>query len=131
MKVSNDTDEYLASIISSYINDFVSNFGFNFMSNDRLTQVLNLAKEFSIESDLLMLSQDTVSEQDIQNIFDEDDSSNDLSLTYPVVNHYRSFITKIQLILLSNCGFRNYNIEENEQLKVVLSQIEKLSFNHA
>jgi hypothetical protein len=131
MKVSNDTDEYLASIISSYINDFVSNFGFNFMSDERLSQVLELAKEFSIDNKLLLISQEPLSELEIQNLFDEDDSTNDLTLSYPVVEHYKSFITKIQLILLSNCGFRAYNIEENENLKGILQNIEQLTFNNA
>ena len=129
MRVSNDTDEYLASIICRYINDFVSNFGFNFMSEERLEQIMILAKENNIATDPLMLEHEPVTDSVIEHIFDEDDSSNTLPITYPVVDHYKSFITKISLILLSNCGFRTYDLEENEKLGNIIEEIDKLTFN--
>ncbi len=129
MRVSDDTDEYLASIISSYINDFVSNFGFNFMSDERKLQVIELAKQYKIDTKLLLFDAKDLTEADIQRYFEEDDSSNSLTITYPSVEHYMSFITKIQLILLSNCGFRTYNIAENERLSTILKSLENINFN--
>jgi hypothetical protein len=129
MRVSNDTDEYLASIISSYLNDFVSNFGYNFMSDERKEQVIELANQYKIDTDLLLFDAKELNETDIQRYFEEDDSSNRLNITYPSVEHYMSYITKIQLILLSNCGFRSYNIAENERLSVILNSLKQLNFN--
>jgi hypothetical protein len=129
MRVSNDTDEYLASIISSYINDFVSNFGFNFMSDERKNQVIELAGQYKVDTRLLLFDASDLNETDIQRYFEEDDSSNTLTITYPSVEHYMSFITKIQLILLSNCGFRSYNIAENERLSTIMSNLNTLNFN--
>jgi hypothetical protein len=129
MRVSDDTDEYLASIISSYINDFVSNFGFNFMSDERKLQVIELASQYKIDTKLLLFDAKDLTESDIQRFFEEDDSSNSLTITYPSVEHYMSFITKIQLILLSNCGFRTYNIAENERLSTILKSLNNINFN--
>ncbi len=129
LKVSNDTDEYLASIITSYINDFVSNFGFNFMKDERRDQVIELARSKNINIDSLMDTSRQISEQNLCDLFEEDDSSNTLIITYPAINHYRSFVVKIQLILLSNCGFRKYNIEENKALEALIAKINTLSLD--
>jgi hypothetical protein len=129
LKVSNDTDEYLASIITSYINDFVSNFGFNFMKDERRDQVIELARSKQINIDSLMDTSRQISEQNLCDLFEEDDSSNTLIVTYPAINHYRSFVVKIQLILLSNCGFRKYNIEENKALEALIAKINALSLD--
>lgn len=128
LRVSIDTSEYLASIITSYINDFSSNFGFNFMTEERQNLVLQLAKEYNIDLELLHIEHKEISQEEIADLFDESDSQNARIVTYPVVDHYKAFITKVQLILLSNCGFRNYNIEENQNLKSLISEIESLKF---
>jgi hypothetical protein len=129
MRVSNDTDEYLASIISSYINDFVSNFGFNFMSDERKIQVISLASDFRIDTSYVSGNRVHPNESEIKHVFDEDDSSNNLVITYPVVEHYQTFLCKVRLILLSNCGFRNFNIAENDRLKEIFTSIETLQFS--
>lgn len=129
MKVSNDTDEYLASIITSYINDFVSNFGFNFMTEERKELVMNLADQYSIDSHLLKAEHRAADREAIQRIFEEDDSSNNLLITFPVIEHYNAFISKVQLIMLSNCGFRDFNVAENEKLKQLMENIEVINFN--
>jgi len=129
LKVSNDTDEYLASIITSYINDFVSNYGFNFIKDERREQILALANEKRINTDTLMVTSRQINERNLCDLFEEEDSSNQLNVTYPAINHYRSFVTKIQLILLSNCGFRTYNIEENKNLQLIIDKLEGLSFD--
>ena len=128
MRVSNDTDEYLASIITFYVNDFVSNFGFNFMSEERNELVLELAETFNIDTSSLLTKSKNISDQELINLFEEDSSSNILPVTFPVVDHYKNFITKVQLILLSNCGFRKYNVEENNKLKELIDEIESLNF---
>ena len=126
MTVSNDTDEYLASIICSYINDFVSNFGFNFMMDERKKQVLELAIQYKIDTGTLMIESGNVEEIDIRNLFEEDSSNNNLTITYPVVDHYNSFLTKIKLILLSNCGFRTFDILANDKLDKLIKEMELL-----
>ena len=127
LRVSNDTDEYLASIITSYINDFVSNFGFNFMKDERKNQVMELAKSKNMNIDALMTTSRQVTEQNLCDLFEEDDSNNNLVVTFPAINHFKSFVAKIQLILLSNCGFRKYNIEENKLLNDLINRIDNLN----
>ena len=129
LRVSSDTAEYLSSIITSYINDFVSNFGFNFMKEERREQVIELARHKKINIDALMDTSRQISEQSLCSLFEEDDTSNNLIVTYPAINHYRSFVVKIQLILLSNCGFRKYNIEENKALEDLIVKISDLSLD--
>jgi hypothetical protein len=128
MTVSNDTDEYLASISSSYINDFVSNFGFNFMSDERKINVMTLAEQYQLDTSSLIQDSSPINEIEIINLFEEDSSENDLMITYPVVNHYNSFITKIQLILLSNCGFRSFDVVANDHLNHIIQEIETVEF---
>jgi len=128
MTVSNDTDEYLASICCSYINDFVSNFGFNFMMDERRQNVLSIAKEYNIDTSILLEVSNSITETEIVNIFEEDSSQNDLLITFPVVNQYKCFITKIELILLSNCGFRSYDVKANNELSNIITEIETIEF---
>lgn len=98
------------------------------MKDERKTQVLELANNKSLNIEALMDQSYDIKETNLCNLFEEEDSSNLVSVTYPAIDHFKSFVTKIQLILLSNCGFRKYNVEENKILENLLEQIETLHF---
>jgi len=122
-----DTEEYLASIITEYINDFVSNFGFNFMKDDRIDEVIKIAKIFSQDLTLLIRDENENKQKILMDIYDKMDTVD--NLPPPLINNFRLFVLKMKLAMLSNCGFVNYNVTENEKLKVLLEKVQEIDFN--
>ena len=48
-----------------------------------------------------------------------------------MIDNYGDFVTKIKLALLANCGFVNYDLEENAKLGKLLKDIDALNFKLA
>jgi hypothetical protein len=122
-----DTEEYLASIITEYINDFVSNFGFNFMKDDRLEELLSIAQIY--KQDMRLITRDSIEDKEDQLllIYNKMDSVDNVSP--PLRENFRLFILKMKLAMLSNCGFVTYDIEQNDSLKVLINQLNEIRFS--
>lgn len=122
-----DTEEYLASIITEYINDFVSNFGFNFMKDDRLEELLSIAQIY--KQDMRLITRDSIEDKEDQLllIYNKMDSVDNVSP--PLRENFRLFILKMKLAMLSNCGFITYDIEQNDSLKVLINQLNEIRFS--
>lgn len=121
-----DTEEYLASIITEYINDFVSNFGFNFMKDDRIDEVTKIARIFNQDLSLLFRDSNENKQKVLVDIYDKMDTIH--NLPPPLINNFRLFVLKMKLAMLSNCGFVNYNVEENEKLRLLLEKLKNMNF---
>jgi hypothetical protein len=121
-----DTEEYMASISSQYINDFVSNFGFNFMNEDRINEIFLIAEEFHLDIDLLKMHGKAPDNHALEAIFEHADSVH--GPPPPVFDNFRAFITKMKLAMISNCGFAKYNKEMALTLNNLLDRIENLNF---
>ena len=121
-----DTEEYLASIITEYINDFVSNFGFNFMKEDRINEIVKIAKTF--KQNLNLLTREHISDYDteLKRIYDQTDSLD--SIDIPKSENFQLFTLKIKLAMLSNCGFALEDENMNESLSKILHKLNLLKF---
>jgi hypothetical protein len=122
-----DTEEYLASISSAYINDFVSNFGYNFMQHERVLELEEICKDYRIDLTALEVSDDKYSESKLIQIYDGT-VSNDKSNS-PLIANFNSYIVKIKLALLSNCGMVNYDVNANNELNDLIKQLENVNFS--
>ena len=122
-----DTEEYLASIATEYINDFVSNFGFNFMKDDRMEEILAIAKEYNQDLSLITREHVTNKEEVLLNIYNKLDSIDNVAP--PLVDNFRLFVLKMKLAMLSNCGFISYNVEQNKSLELLINNLDDVSFN--
>jgi len=122
-----DTEEYLASIITEYINDFVSNFGFNFMKDDRLEELLSIAQIY--KQDMRLITRDSIEDKEDQLllIYNKMDSVDNVSP--PLRENFRLFILKMKLAMLSNCGFVTYDMEQNDSLKRLINQLNEIRFS--
>lgn len=122
-----DTEEYLASISSAYINDFVSNFGYNFMQHERVLELEEICKDYRIDLSALEVSQDKYSESKLVQIYDgtvSNDKSNN-----PLIANFNAYIVKIKLALISNCGMVNYDVNANNELNDLIKQLENVNFS--
>jgi len=119
--------EYLAYVSSNYINEFVSNFGVSFMSEDRLAEIHEIGSEFKIDMGLLNANSKEPKAEELIDIFDAPASVEHQSI--PLIENYSVFILKTRLALLSNCGFANYDVKSNDELSSIISNIESLQFN--
>jgi hypothetical protein len=122
-----ETEEYLAAIISEFINDFVSNFGFNFMRFERMDDVLHVALEYQQDIGLLQKLSEHESRERLLVIYDKADTQE--NIPPPLIDNFQLFILKMKLAMLSNCGFAKYDIVANEQLNQLLGRIEQLNFS--
>lgn len=121
-----DTEEYLASIITEHINDFVSNFGFNFMKEDRINEIVKIAKAFNQNLNLLTREDIQDYNAELKNIYDKTDSLNDVDL--PKSENFQLFTLKIKLAMLSNCGFAMQDENMNASLTKILGRLKMLKF---
>ena len=122
-----DTEEYLASISTSYINDFVSNFGYNFMQKDRLIELEELCSEYKM--DLSTLNRQSISDKSMSELSKIYDGSDEDGRTpSPLIDNFNGYITKVKLALLSNCGFVNYDVNANNELNTLISELNTINF---
>ena len=122
-----DTEEYLASIITEYINDFVSNFGFNFMKEDRINEIVEIAKNFNQNLGLLSVRENFDYHNELKNIYDKADSIENVSA--PLIENFQLFTLKIKLAMISNCGFSNIDEHMNMTLVEIIDRLKKINFN--
>jgi hypothetical protein len=122
-----DTEEYLAAIISEFINDFVSNFGFNFMRFERIDDVLQVASEYQQEISLLQKIGENETREKLLVIYDKADTPD--NIPPPLIDNFQLFILKMKLAMLSNCGFAKYNMDANEQLAQLIARLEEMNFS--
>lgn len=131
LHMGRDAEEYLASLCTNYINDFVINVGFNYMSNDRLEELKQIASLYNINLQLVTEESVLPDKLRLKDFFNADkttESSGMADFTY-MISSYNRFLLKLKLAILSNCGFVNYDVEANDQLSKLLEQMDILNFN--
>jgi hypothetical protein len=131
LHMGRDAEEYLASLCANYINDFVINVGFNYMSSDRLDELKQIASMYNISLQLVTEEANLPDKAELKDFFNADkttESSGMADFTY-MIKSYNRFLLKLKLAILSNCGFVNYDVEANDQLSKLLEQMDVLNFN--
>jgi hypothetical protein len=122
-----DTEEYLAAIITEFINDFISNFGFNFMKEERIQEVMKIAHEYNQDLSLITREGKENKSAVLLDIYDKMETRD--AVAPPLIENFQLFILKLKLAMLSNCGFANYNIASNNQLNEMIQQLESFNFH--
>lgn len=126
--VGRDAEEYLASIATAYINDFVSSFGANFMQPERLKELNDIAQEYGIDTTMLSKPAHLIPEKnDLISIYDG--QALGAIQQRPILANSMRYFLSIRLALLSNCGFTNYNVNANFALSEIMSQLGSLDFS--
>jgi hypothetical protein len=121
-----DTEEYLASISTAYINDFVSNFGYNFMQHERIAELEELCTSYRI--DLTALNERPVNSRAEGTLIQIYDANHNDNVENPLIANFNAYIVKIKLALLSNCGLVNYDVNANNELNRLIEQLENVDF---
>ena len=134
LQISREHQEYFASVSSQFLNDFITNFGYNFYSTDKLNELEKINENYDLNlSKISITGIKNIDENDIKNMFDNslNENSNNianLDLT-AMIENYNTWLNKIKIALISNCGFVNYDVEANIELKEIIISIENLEFN--
>lgn len=126
-----ECEEYLAAISCSYINDFICNFGFNYMASDRKVELFELCEEYQIDYKFVDNQEFLRTRKNdlIVHIFDKGGlSMENRDNSTPIIESYNAFVVKMKLALLSNCGFANYDINANNALDEIIEEVETLTF---
>ncbi|PLW95251.1 MAG: ABC transporter ATP-binding protein [Marinilabiliales bacterium] len=126
IEIDRDSEEYMAAVCTNYFNDFVVNIGLNFMQSKMIEDVKSYSEALGKEIDKLILPQPEPAEEDLIRLFDFHGANENgtMGMTFnPMIESYNNFITKIKIALLSNCGFVDYDIMANSQLKGIMDTI--------
>ena len=63
------------------------------------------------------------------NTSDSSTSNENIEKIYePLIKNYNNWMNQIRVALISNCGFVNYDVKANNDLKVLLEEINQISF---
>ena len=122
-----DTEEYLAAIITEFINDFISNFGFNFMKEERIQEVMKIAHDYNQDLGLITKEGTQDKAEVLLAIYDKMETRD--ALAPPLIENFQLFILKLKLAMLSNCGFANYNVASNSQLNEMIQKLNTFNFH--
>ena len=131
LQMGRDSEEYLASLCTNYINDFLVNVGFNYMSQDRLEELKFIAGQYNINIHLLTDIQPLPDKLEMKEFFNAErpaEASAVADFTY-MIESYNKFLLKMKLAILSNCGFVNYDVQANNHLSKLLEKMDALNFN--
>lgn len=126
------TEEYLSAVCTSFINDFVTNFGFSLVSSEKVHELELISDEYDFKiKGILNPTVNIVSDEVLKDIFNGLSSSgtNFLEDMRPMIDNYSSYLSKIKIALLANCGFVNYNLEDNAKLGDLIKKTDSLNFN--
>jgi len=126
LQLGRDAEEYLASVSTHIINDFVTNFGFNYFDNNRLIEIKTVCDEMKVDVSFLFDSEMDDDLPELESLFVPLESGK--AEFNPVVENFNKYVLKIKLALISNCGNASFNIEENNKLGEIISKCEKLEF---
>jgi hypothetical protein len=133
LQVGRDAEEYLAAVCANYLNDFVVNMGFNYMSDNRLEELQQLSVTYNLNITSLFDKKEAPSKKDLIPVFQTAAPAGGMTETEfaPMIESYNRFVLKIKLALLSNCGFVHYDVIANEQLSKQLNRVSGMQFNIA
>lgn len=126
------TEEYLSAVSTSFINDFVTNFGFSLVSSEKVSELELISEEYGFKAQGALKPDKTlVTDEVLMEVFDglSNSGANFLEDMRPMIDNYGNYVTKIKLALLANCGFVNYNIEDNSKLGDLITKVDSLNFN--
>jgi hypothetical protein len=126
------TEEYLSAVSSSFINDFVTNFGFSLVSSEKVSELELISEEYGFKAQGTLKPDNTqVTDEVLVEVFDglSNSGANFLEDMRPMIDNYGNYVTKVKLALLANCGFVNYNLEDNAKLGELIKDIDSLNFN--
>ena len=129
VKYTRESEEYLASVSTALLNEFVTNFGYNFISIEKLNDIEELKGDFPVDFLMLKSENNSVTEKELKDLFEGmgnklNQSSSQLS------DAFRQYIQKIKVVLLSNCGFVSYDIQSNIQLSEIVVRMEQLNIDY-
>ncbi|MBM3453615.1 MAG: ABC transporter ATP-binding protein [Bacteroidetes bacterium] len=131
LQMGRDSEEFLASLCTHYINDFLVNVGFNYMSQERLDELVSIAHSYNINVQLLFDEQEFLDKAAIKDFFNAERTTEHTAIAdfaYMIAS-YNKFLLKVKLAILSNCGFVSYDIQANNQLSQLLDKMGALNFN--
>lgn len=132
IQISRNDEEFLTGACTSYLNEFIINFGFNFMSSERIKELNLVCGDLNIDFSDLITSKSTPNTSQLISIFNNLEVNSNINNDFvfdPMIKNYNTYILKLKLSLLSNCGFVNYDVKANNELSDILNKLNELHFN--
>lgn len=132
IQISRDDEEYLAGVCANHINDFVTNFGFNFMSEARTEELRIICEEHNIDFSELIGIKSLPTKNELIPLFEHQINSKNDSMEPrfdPMIENYNKYLLKLKLALVSNCGFVNYDTQANNELIEIIKRLNELNFS--
>jgi hypothetical protein len=102
------------------------------VSSEKVSELELISEEYGFNVHGALKPDNTqVTDEVLVEIFDGLSSSgaNFLEDMRPMIDNYGNYVTKVKLALLANCGFVNYNIEDNAKLGELITKVDSLNFN--
>ena len=132
IQISRNDEEYLTGVCTNYINDFISNFGFNKMTEERIAELRLVSNELNLNLDALIHNKPQPVKNELIPLFDyqEHTGNNSALLEFnPMIENYNKYISMFKVALISNCGFINYDVNANNELVNILKRVDVLNIN--
>ena len=132
IQISRNDEEYLTAVCANYINEFISNFGFSNMNEDRIEELRLVSDELKLNFETLIYNKPQPLKKELIPLFDyqEHTGNNSTLLEFnPMIENYNKYIYMFKVALISNCGFVNYDVRANDELVSILKRVDVLDIN--
>lgn len=128
LQLGREAEEYLASVTTHIINDFVTNFGFSNYEASNLKEIQQICADMKIDTEPLNEVMKEDMETSIESLFQSNSST--VTEFNPVIQNYNKYLLKIKMALVANCGTVNYDVLENEKLAHFIRKMETLEIKN-
>lgn len=130
IKINRDEEEYLAASLTYSVNEFIANMGASFLDPDAITSLKESYPNI-LPFGIAQIDIDELpSNQTLEEVFSGNTQSGEVKVSRdPLLKSFNTFIMNTKIALLANCGFVNYDIEQNSNLKRLIDRIESLKLN--
>jgi hypothetical protein len=129
ISLDSEAEKYLAAVISQYFNEFIGQFGVNELELEVFDHVKTLQPQLGNFVEQYLSERSVPKEENLIELFDKlGEESLSARDTNALVEGYNNYLNKFKVAMLSNCGFVQYDIEQNNELDQLLRTVREYSF---
>lgn len=129
ISLDEDAEQYLAAALTHEFNEFVIRFGVNKLSTGILDNVKSLQPQ--LKDFIIKYSADKPlpNDAELAQLFDRlsDDFVN-INESNAMIEGYNNYLNCFKIMMLANCGFVHYDVQENAKLGSLIEHTNSLEF---
>jgi len=129
ISLDKNAEQYLAAALTHEFNEFIIRFGVNKLSSSVLENIKSLQPQLQDFIDKYAADKPLPNDSELAQLYDRlSDETLNIHESNALIEGYNYYLSCFKIMMLANCGFVHYNVEENSLLGNLLDRTESLEF---